>query len=354
MHSTREIIELEAADWFVRNRGGGRSLAEREQFAAWLRSSPLHVEEYLRTAVASRDLQAVARTVQTGIDEILASNTARGDGTVVPLVSAHRSRVTRQRVRWAWPKLAGLAAAAVLFAAIGTVWLERDGQRFDLPKTYSTAHGEQRSWLLPDGSSLSLDSDTAVTVSFNERERLIRVEKGQALFAVVHEPLRRFRVSAGDTGVIAVGTAFSVDRTMDTTRVTVVEGKVAVFTGDAPKASAQAVLPSEALALIAGEQVRIVDHGAPGKPSHVNLPRAVAWVQHQIAFDQQPLGDVAEQFNHYSGAPITIENDRIRGILISGVFDAYDTDSFLKFISRLDNVSVEKRPDRVIVSDVPK
>lgn len=351
MQSVKQVIAQQAADWFVRNLGGLTSLDERAEFAAWLKSSPLNVEEYLRTAVASRDIQAAALVDNTSVDELLGSNTEPDDSVVVPLRHLQQANYARPGILRSWPSLARVAACVFLLFVVGGIWSERDGQRFNLPKAYKTAHGEQHSWLLPDGSSVSLDSDTWVVVSFDDRERVVRVERGQALFQVAHEPNRRFRVAAGDAGVIAIGTKFNVARTAGSTQVTVVEGKVAVFTGAAPQASAGVTLPSHVTALKAGEQSRIDDHSQPSQPSPVNLQRAVAWVQHQIAFDQQPLGEVADAFNRYSDTPIVIANERVRGILISGVFDAYDTASFVAFLSRLNDVNVDQRPDQILVSD---
>ena len=55
-----DLIAQQAADWFVANRAG-LSAREREDFAAWLKASPLHVEEYLGFAVIARDLRDVCR-----------------------------------------------------------------------------------------------------------------------------------------------------------------------------------------------------------------------------------------------------------------------------------------------------
>ena len=56
----RLIVAKQAADWFVNNRSAVAEEQERVTFMNWLRTSPLHVEEYLRIAAISRDLQAVA------------------------------------------------------------------------------------------------------------------------------------------------------------------------------------------------------------------------------------------------------------------------------------------------------
>jgi ferric-dicitrate binding protein FerR (iron transport regulator) len=40
----RDLITQQAADWFVANRAQ-LSAQERDAFSAWLRASPIHVEE---------------------------------------------------------------------------------------------------------------------------------------------------------------------------------------------------------------------------------------------------------------------------------------------------------------------
>jgi ferric-dicitrate binding protein FerR (iron transport regulator) len=57
----RELITEQAADWFVDNRAGVTD-QERAEFAAWLKASPAHVEEYLGVATVSRDLRAACDT----------------------------------------------------------------------------------------------------------------------------------------------------------------------------------------------------------------------------------------------------------------------------------------------------
>src|SRR5262249_27858502 len=127
--------------------------------------------------------------------------------------------------------VAASLAAGLLVVTLAALWWVHDGERFGIPKIYRTVHGEQSVHRLPDGSIVHLDTDSAVTVRYSDRERVIEIGHGQALFQVVHENTRRFRVVAGAVGVIAVGTEFDVYRTTGTTVVTVAAGQVAVFTG---------------------------------------------------------------------------------------------------------------------------
>ena len=70
----RGLIAQEAADWFVANRAG-LAARERDSFAVWIKTSPVHVEEYLALSVMARDLRAACEDPQGSIDELL----ARGD-----------------------------------------------------------------------------------------------------------------------------------------------------------------------------------------------------------------------------------------------------------------------------------
>jgi transmembrane sensor len=349
-HDVRNSVAQQAADWFVRNRDKSVSADDRAAFVAWLRLSPLHIEEYLKTAVTSRDLHAAIDPLDLDIESLLSD--ARAECNVASVSIWGRELPAKSEDRPVWQihmgKFAALAVA-VLLVLFGAIWLERDGQRFGLPRDFVTVHGEQGSWLLPDGTSLSLNSDSAVTVRYNNRERLVRVRRGQALFQVAHETGRRFRVTAGETGVIAVGTEFDVFRKPASTLITVVEGKVAVFTGAAPMVTSPVSLPTQALSVAAGEQVQVNDDSRPAKPVVVNVQQAVAWVQRQIAFDRRPLGEVAAEFNRYGSVPIVVQNDNLRDLRISGVFNAYDTDSFLAFISRLDGVEIDRTAARILI-----
>jgi transmembrane sensor len=238
-----------------------------------------------------------------------------------------------------------LAAAVILAAAGAATLLINNGST-----TYRTAHGEQSIWPLPDGSVLQLNSDSVVTVRFSRAERLVDVIQGQAHFRVAHEAARRFRVVSGVTEVIAVGTEFDVYRMASATVVTVTEGRVAVFAGAAPPPTQIAAIPTDAFRLGAGEQVSVDANRRLTVPSVVDVRQSTAWMRRQIAFDHKRLGEVADEFNRYSNANIHIDDEKLRALEVSGVFDAYDIDSFTGFLRKLDGVSVEATATGILVS----
>ncbi len=92
--------------------------------------------------------------------------------------------------------------------------------------------------------------------------------------------------------------------------------------------------------------------GVLAQPIPVDVQQTVAWLQRKIAFEQRPLGEVADEFNRYGSIPIEIDDAALRALPISGVFDAYDVDSFVAFLQTLDGVRVERTNARIRVFSV--
>ena len=81
----------------------------------------------------------------------------------------------------------------------------------------------------------------------------------------------------------------------------------------------------------------------------VDVHAVVAWPEHRVAFERTPLGEVADELNRYGIVQIGIDDPTLRTLPISGVFNAYDTDSFAAFLETLDGVRVERTPTRIRV-----
>src|SRR5882762_9167938 len=317
----RSAITQVAADWYAAHRSGPLAEADRVAFLAWLKASPIHIEEYLGVAALERTLGAASDDPTLSVDALV--EMARGDptGGVVdlagPSVRYPPAPVHRARRYWG-----SIAAACVSVAGILIVWPMRDGHGVGGVKAYRTTHGEQGVWPLADGSTLHVNTDTAVTVRFSATERLVEVDHGQVALAVAHDDGRPFRVHAGSTDTVAVS--------------------VGPF---APPQTAHGGHPV-GLHVGAGRQVRVIAGMLPSASEPTDLRETTAWLERKIVFEQRPLGAVADEFNRYNDKPFTIDDPALRRLPISGTFNAADTDSFAAFLESLDGVRVERLPTR--------
>jgi len=124
----RAAITQVAADWYAAHRAGPLAEADRAAFLAWLKSSPIHIEEYLGVAAMERTLRAASDDPALSVDALV--EMARGDptGGVVDLTGpqVRYEPVPVRPIRRYWRSLA--ATACVIMAGIVILWPMRDGQ----------------------------------------------------------------------------------------------------------------------------------------------------------------------------------------------------------------------------------
>lgn len=209
---------------------------------------------------------------------------------------------------------------------------------------FETRHGEQQTHRLADNSLLHLNTDSAVTVRYSQTQRLVLLTSGEASFEVAHEPKRTFRVLAGSTEVVDLGTKFDVRRERDSTVVTVVEGRVAVRPSPMMKertADSSDNQRPRFVQLGANQQLRVLQGEWPATPLAVDPQRVTAWLHRQIVFDHETLELVTAEFNRYAPKPIEITTPALRDLVVGGVFSTDDPEEFLAFLRSLKGVTVD-------------
>lgn len=334
-------IAAQAADWVVSLADPASSAGDRRAFVAWLKRSPVHLEEYLLAEAAWAELGLLDPERRIDVDALL----ARPETNVVDL--GHAGDGGRAASRTPFAMLAGVAAlAALLLSSLG-LFLMPSGTGDD----YATAIGEQRTVRLADGSSVVLNTDTRLHVAFSETAREVRLLAGEALFSVEKDAVRPFRVASGRIVVQAVGTAFVVRRTPEQTIVSVLEGEVAVARAR-PVAVPAAAAPDNALRLLAGQRADIVAHAMRTRDIG-NPEAATAWRSGRLVFDGDTLADVVAEFNRYNTVKLVLDDPALSAERISGVFDSDRPQALARFLEHAGVVEPSRRAgDRIVLVPV--
>jgi transmembrane sensor len=294
-------IEREAGDWIARLNADDVSDDDRARFASWRAAHPSHARVYEAMTAAWRAFSAA--------------------GTVVRAVSFgesmnQASRAGKTPLRWL---VAGMATAALL---TGMTFLYR---MHSIPETaFQTGIGEHASISLLDGTRVELNSNTRVQVDYSKEARVVRLDRGEAFFRVVHEPSRPFWVYAGGSWVRDVGTAFNVYLRPDDVRVTVSQGTVEVGSAAASVDAAQIdVRKAAGSVLEAGQQADLRDGATMIRPlPRAEIQRLLAWRSGKVSFVKQPLSEVVREMSRYTTLEITVNDQRLRQLPIGGTFDA--------------------------------
>ena len=353
----RAAIVEQAAEWLVANDEEPLAARESAALAAWLKASPVHVEEFLGVSVVARDLRKAAADQEYSVDAVVARARAEDDSPVQPLwprlITPVRSVSSRG---WLTAAAATMAVIVVVSLGFWSPWEVRPVAPVPVSVGttalhFETRHGEQLSRRLADNSVLHLNTDSAVTIRFGKTQRLVILTSGQADFEVAHEPDRAFRVFAGSAEVVAIGTKFDVRLQDDSTVVTVIEGRVAVE--PSPVSETRRANTNHAPRYVevgADQQIRVAADEWPATPTIVDAQRTTSWLRHEIVFDHEPLERVAAEFNRYAPKPIEIATPALRTLEISGVFATDDSEAFIAFLRRLKGVRVEVAATHIRVS----
>jgi transmembrane sensor len=342
---TTSITEQAAAWWMLLNHSDATA-ADHHAFGEWVARSPERVEAFLQTARLTRALQSNDLQWPDTPVEALIREAKSAPAEVIGLPVRHERQPSLQYSASPWTRRVVVAGIVALVAGAAGWW-------FSSTEHYQTAIGEQRSVVLSDGSVVTLNTSSEIQVRMARDHRTVDLLSGEALFEVARDPVRPFDVAAGAATVRAVGTQFNVDRRPSSTTVTVVEGKVAVFTGSEPGAGpgddGAATLP-----VAAGEQLIVAPNTTP-HAARVNPATATAWTQRKLVFEHRPLGEVAEEFNRYNRERIEIQSPPLRNQEITGVFEANNPESFMAFLAKIPDVVVERAGNRrVIVTEATK
>ncbi len=199
---------------------------------------------------------------------------------------------------------------------------------------FATGIGEERDLLLADGSRVSMNTDTALTVRYSKSSRRIELERGEAIFTVKHDRSRPFDVAAGQTLTRAVGTEFNVDLRPSQVTVTVLDGVVHVSAlassaGSAPLAARPSQGRISDIAVSKGQAVQFRSSGQATRELSGEIGRIDAWRTRRLAFSDTPLPQAIREFNRYSTTHLTIGSPELDSIRVSGVFRIGDSEGFL-------------------------
>jgi transmembrane sensor len=284
----RQVFEA-AASWYVQFQAEPPTLAEQKAWQLWIDSDPANLAAWNQMEQLQRHLGTLPQDLK------------------------RRALSTGQQRRQVLKLL--LLAAGTGFVGwnvqqhtyLGNVWAD-----------YETAVGERRNITLSDGSQIQLNTDTAIDVSFDPAQRLIRLRSGEILIKTGKlGDQRPFFVETRDGRIQALGTRFSVHQLSGSTRVGVLEDRVSVQPGDTSTA---------ATILQAGE-------GADFDRQHIGLihpfkPSEVAWINGQLIVLDARLGDVIEELSRYRSGVLHCDA-RARELRVSGTFRLNSTDAVL-------------------------
>lgn len=198
----------------------------------------------------------------------------------------------------------GLAIAATLLLGVWGIFQGNMLQR--LTADLYTTVGQQQTLILADGSSVMLDTDSAIKVSYDEHGRNVDLLSGRAFFNIQPDITRPFIVKTEEESIRVVGTRFIVN-TESNTPLIVQHGIVAYRANNADNTDI----------VIAGEQLEKTQNQF--KVIETDQSSAVfSWTEGRFKFHNLPLGEIIAEIDRYQPGIIILGNQKLSDIGVTG------------------------------------
>ncbi len=336
----RDPAYLAAAEWFLRLQDPEVTIDDTLAWQAWLSESPRNAQAFARLEEMTQVLRSVPTELRISTREL---ERDRYDGSI-PLKEWSEPRLPR-RLPWVSVGVAAVLAG-IAFALMTLFWQKPASSIF------TTTIGENRNITLADGSTVALGGDTRIEVALSSGVRAIELFRGEALFTVAKDPLRPFKVRVGDATIVALGTAFDVQRDSDRAIVAVTEGRVLVepVAHFLPVSVLQGFRPKlRAVHLDAGQQTVAGSAGIEDPTAVEDTAAATAWQTGRLAFRLQPLRYVLEDVNRYARKPIVLEGPGLGSLVITGTVERDNISGWVSSLERIFDLEATEESDRIVL-----
>lgn len=337
-----------ASYWRVRHDKGDMDADDVQAFDAWLAGAPSHATAWTRAERTWALFDSPA-----GDPHLDAMRTAALD-----------MDAASDRAPWRWAALAASLALVVALFAIALLpsWQRPEVQRPAWPRiaavepvlpaarvrtrtSFETAVGQRLRTTLADGTIVTLNTNTALEVAYSEARRVIRLQRGQALFEVAKNRHRPFVVEAGGREITALGTVFEVRLDPGGMHVLLAEGRVSIAHARPPgvelgpkRAGTIFLRPGQSFVARLGEIERV-------RPA--NIESALLWRSGLIDFNDVTLAEASAELNRYAARKLVIRDSRIAALHVSGVFRVGSPDRFADAVREVLPVSVREGPEEL-------
>lgn len=293
----------QAALWHERMPASGAAM--QAAFAAWHDASPQHAAAWAQVCAAHEQSAALAE-----------------EG---PLLALRQQTLARTLLARPPARRRPAIIAATALALIGTplaaysihAWNAAHTQAPTI-ESFHTDIGQQADVTLPDGSLVTLDTNSRLEVRFAAGERAMRLE-GQGWFRI-RSSVAPWRIEAGGQTFTAARGSYDLRTDPGQIRAYAESGRLTLGQDD----TAPMLSPGRLLAQRGNDRV-IRDLPDPGP--------FTGWREGQLQFQNVPLSEAVGEFNRYRRHPIRLSDPRAGALRISGAFRTGESARFLDALS---------------------
>lgn len=226
-------------------------------------------------------------------------------------------------------KIAAVLFIPLLFVAVLQLYFNLRQESVPMV-SYATSPGMTANVTLPDGTKVTLNSDSRITYpeKFTGNTREVAMS-GEAYFAVAKDSKHMFEVSTPYQAKVKVyGTHFNIDATSEAKEVvaTLEEGSVAMsYLSESGKWSERKIEP--------GQQITYSPTSKDVKVVNADVEVVMSWKDGKLIFHNTPVRDVLHMLSKRYGVTFDVRDPRVYKSSFTGTMTRQRLDRVLEIIS---------------------
>lgn len=220
---------------------------------------------------------------------------------------------------------------------------------------YETVIGERKTRVLEDGTTITLNTASRVSIRYTNSARLLHLESGEINIQVAKDSQRPLSIIAGNHVVQAIGTAFNIELKDDRQiELVVTEGTVRVGMQkeltDAPLKAVEIRLPGSATILTAGEELLAGDDSELSRSiSSEEIKVKLSWREGNLIFQGETLAEAAREVERYTGVEFVFVDEELKQVRVSGFFRAGDVEGMLAVLKENFDIEFQHENDKRVL-----
>ena len=243
---------------------------------------------------------------------------------------------------------AGLVSTLVVAGLVYKLFLE------DKYFIYSTTYAETKGITLPDGSDVTLNSNSTIRYKYNYDESSESNDApreafldGEAFFNVREKvssgaPGVKFIVHANQVDVEVLGTSFNVNTRRGRTLIVLNSGMVRLAIGESGSRIKQMLMSP-------GELVEIAGTNKHFDKKTVDVESYSSWIDNKLIFDNAPVSDILSLIEDNFGYEVVLRNTALENRLYTDTTPANDLDLLLSKLSIVYDLKVTRADKQIVI-----
>lgn len=253
--------------------------------------------------------------------------------------SNHRKVTLQRRLKNTYYALSGVAAAVLLMIALSLTGLFDREQEVSVSLTAD--YGNRSEIVLPDGSTVKLNSGSEVTYAYNTKKKVREVHfQGEGYFDVSKSESPFIVKMASGVEVKVLGTSFNLKAYAEdpTIQASLIEGHI------------ELEHQNNKLVMKAGEMAEFDKRTNRLKQMEGDLSHSYGWLKNKLYMDDMSLADVCKYLERWYNVDITVQGDLGEQIRYNGVIQEDTIAEVMEALSKLSNITYHVKGKHISIT----